>query len=232
MADISIVLLPGMDGTGLLFGPLLRNLGGDVKAVAVSYPPTTPLSYEELLPLVRSVLPREAPYVLLGESFSGPLAVMLAAERPPNLKALLLAATFIRNPIRWIPGRAGALATPAIFRLSKPFVLAKALMSGHGSRNLMALINEAHSRVAPAVMAARARAILSVNVEAELKAVRAPIFLLRGASDMVVPRTISQEIEKARPNVRSFQIPGPHLVLQANPDQSASVIRQIVEMVK
>ena len=105
-------------------------------------------------------------------------------------------------------------------------------MSGHGSRKLVALINRAHSRVAPAVMAARARAILSVNVEAELKAVRAPIFLLRGANDMVVPRTVSREIEKARPDVRSFQIPGPHLVLQVNPAQSASVIRRIVEMVK
>ena len=118
MAEIVIVLLPGMDGTGLLFGPLAEAIGGGLQTVTVSYPPDIPLSYRELLPLVRSALPREAPYLLIGESFSGPLALMLAAEGPPNLKALLLVSTFIRNPIRWIPKRAGALASPAVFRLS------------------------------------------------------------------------------------------------------------------
>ncbi len=221
-----------MDGTGLLFGPLIEALGGRIKTEVTAYPSASPLSYEELLPTVAAALPREAPYILLGESFSGPLAIMAASSNPPNLKALILVATFIRNPVRWLPRCAAALAKPPIFRLSKPFVVAKSVLAGYGSNGVTGLVSKAHSKVTPAVMAARAKAILSVDVEEELKSVKAPLFLLRGASDKVVPRSASREIERARPDIRSFAIPGPHLVLQAAPSQSASVICQIVDVVK
>ena len=77
----SLVLLPGLDGTGLLFQPLVECLPDAIEPVVVSYPPDQKLGYEELLPLVLERLPA-APFVLLGESFSGPLAVMAAATAP------------------------------------------------------------------------------------------------------------------------------------------------------
>lgn len=43
-----LVLLPGMDGTGQLFSPLVSALGPDVETIIVRYPCDIPLSYEEL----------------------------------------------------------------------------------------------------------------------------------------------------------------------------------------
>jgi pimeloyl-ACP methyl ester carboxylesterase len=48
------------------------------------------LRYDELLPLVLEHLPTDRPFVVLGESFSGPLAIRIAAVRPPCLRALVL----------------------------------------------------------------------------------------------------------------------------------------------
>ena len=79
-----LLLLPGMDGTGRLFGPLAKALAPTIKPVAVSYPTDQPLGYNELLALIETSLPSD-PFVVVGESFSGPLALMLAARRPPNL---------------------------------------------------------------------------------------------------------------------------------------------------
>src|SRR5579863_3225723 len=100
---VKLILMPGMDGTGELFAPLLRALGTSVETSVVRYPPDEPLGYAELLPRVRAELPQSGPFVLLGESFSGPLAIMLAGEAPAGLRGVMLSASFATNPVRWFP---------------------------------------------------------------------------------------------------------------------------------
>jgi hypothetical protein len=53
----ALVLLPGLDGTGLLFQPLVEALSKDIEPIVVSYPDDIPLGYGELLPLVDGALP-------------------------------------------------------------------------------------------------------------------------------------------------------------------------------
>src|ERR1700722_12941492 len=94
----TLILLPGLDGTGKLFAEFLKALDLGVSASVVSYPPEVPLGYHELEPIVRAALPAHDPFVLLGESFSGPLAIRIAADPPPALKGLILCVTFASNP--------------------------------------------------------------------------------------------------------------------------------------
>jgi pimeloyl-ACP methyl ester carboxylesterase len=65
----------------------------------VSYPTEQYLTYKELVSLVQSVLPPKEPFVLLGESFSGPLSIKAAALSPPNLRAIILWTSFVSNPV-------------------------------------------------------------------------------------------------------------------------------------
>jgi pimeloyl-[acyl-carrier protein] methyl ester esterase len=75
-----LVLLPGLDGTGKLFAAFVRALGAGVESRVVGYSPDEPLGYEELELKVRAQLPLDRSYVLLGESFSGPIAMRIAAR--------------------------------------------------------------------------------------------------------------------------------------------------------
>jgi pimeloyl-ACP methyl ester carboxylesterase len=93
-----LVLLPGLDGTGKLFVEFLNALDLGESANIVPYPANIPLGYDELEPLVRAALPTRGRYVLLGESFSGPLAIRIAARPPPAIIGLILCATFSSNP--------------------------------------------------------------------------------------------------------------------------------------
>ena len=77
-----LLLLPGMDGTGLLFEPLVKALPPSLTARVVAYPPDQLLGYNELLQLVQKSAEEGGDFVVVGESFSGPLALMLAARRP------------------------------------------------------------------------------------------------------------------------------------------------------
>lgn len=85
----TLVLLPGLDGTGELFDPLVRELGPDLSIRVVRYPQDPGLGYKELLQFARDALPPTEPLVLLGESFSGPIAIQLSAERPDQVRGLI-----------------------------------------------------------------------------------------------------------------------------------------------
>src|SRR5450755_3555099 len=93
-----LVLLPGLDGTGKLFAEFVQVLSPKVECVVVAYPKDQPMGYGELEGLVVSALPNNRPFVLLGESFSGPLAIRIAARAPKGLVGLILSVTFAKNP--------------------------------------------------------------------------------------------------------------------------------------
>jgi len=94
MSIRTLVLLPGMDGGDKLFGPLRTAAPPGVDTIAIGYPPGPRNDYGDLLPAVRAQLPADRPFFLLGWSFSGPLVLLAAAERPPGLRGVILAATF------------------------------------------------------------------------------------------------------------------------------------------
>jgi len=81
----TLILLPGLDGTGKLFSGFVRALGADIDAQIVSYPVDQPLGYAELETLVRATLPADRRFVVLGESFSGPIAIQIGANPPAGL---------------------------------------------------------------------------------------------------------------------------------------------------
>src|SRR2546421_9918195 len=93
----TLVLLPGLDGTGDLFAPLLAALRPDVPTAVVRYP-DEPLDSAACEVIARAALPQNRPYVVLGESFSGPIAVAIAARAPPGLLGCILCASFVTSP--------------------------------------------------------------------------------------------------------------------------------------
>lgn len=112
----TLLLLPGLDGTGRLFGPLLRELSAGWHPVVVSYPMDANADYEVLTQLALRAVPADGPLVLLGESFSGPVAIKLAVALGARVQALILCCSFARNPrpglrrlarfIDWLPAPA------------------------------------------------------------------------------------------------------------------------------
>lgn len=97
-----IILLPGMDGTGILFRPfvqeLRKGLPEEVSVQVLSYPADQVLSYGQLIEDVARRLPAQEEIILLAESFSGPIAYALASRQPNRIRALIFVVTFLRPP--------------------------------------------------------------------------------------------------------------------------------------
>jgi pimeloyl-[acyl-carrier protein] methyl ester esterase len=224
MEQVELILMPGMDGTGVLFEPLTRALPPTLRPNVLSYPADRVLTYDQLVPLVQKALPSSRPFFLLGESFSGPLALMVAAQAPPGLRGVILCASFVRSPVWWAPHGLRHAVRASAFRFFPQFAQLKALLGGYATPDLARLFKQAHSSVTPSVLAARVRAILAVNVVAQLKACPVFILYLRGQRDRVVPKRSLQLILREHPSVQVVSLPAPHLVLQAQPEAAAQAI--------
>src|SRR5512138_710960 len=123
------ILLPGFDGSGQLFAPLLAEERLPFEPHVVALPADLPRGYEELVAWLEPRLPTE-PFGLLAESFSGPLAIRLAARHAERVTHLVLAATFLRSPLRsWLAPFA-ALARPALFSRPPPAIGIRTLLAG------------------------------------------------------------------------------------------------------
>jgi pimeloyl-ACP methyl ester carboxylesterase len=221
-----LLLLPGMDGTGQLFKPLLRVLPPSLPAVVVSYPPDRPCGYADLLPLVEAAVPAGEEFIVLGESFSGPLALLLAARRPSGLRGVILCASFAHSPLprfaRWFRG----LIRPLWFRATPTSLVGRVLLGRYRTPSLMHMVQQTLAVVTPAVLAARVRAILSVDVGREIQACPVPLLYLSATEDRLVsPRSLAR-IRRLYPAVEQVTLAGPHLLLQAAPEQAASAIQR------
>jgi pimeloyl-[acyl-carrier protein] methyl ester esterase len=227
---LTLVLLPGLDGTGDLFDPLVEAFHGKVKVQVVRYPKDVALGYEELQDFVRKLLPVDEPYVLLGESFSGPIAIALAAESPSALKGLVLCCTFARNPHPSLSG-VTALLPLVPFRTIPSAALSQLLLGKFSSPTLRRAIAAAVGQVSSDVLRARVRAVLAVDASAALARVGVPCIYLRATQDRLVPKSAAAHIKVLLPSVAVVQIEAPHCLLQANPKEASMVVSKFMREV-
>jgi len=218
------VLLPGLDGTGLLFQPLVAALPDWIEPVVIRYPGDRHLSYQELFPLVIDALPRSRPFIILGESFSGPLSAMVAAQRPQGLIGLILCATFVTPPWQLVSPLIHTFSRPPFSNLYLPLKRLKAKFGGYSTPQFRKIWDEMDTLVQSDVMASRVRMVFRVDARQSLRASNVPIIYLKGTSDLVVPGWNARAIQQIVPAVRVVCIDAPHMVLQRKPAEAASAI--------
>ena len=102
-----VVLLPGLDGTGDLFTELVAHAPASFETQVISYPLAEPARYEEHARQVVRAVDSTSPFIILAESYSGPVAVSVAQHHPKGLRGLVLCNTFIAHPawsaLRFLP---------------------------------------------------------------------------------------------------------------------------------
>lgn len=212
-----------MDGTGTLFESFISALGEEFSVQVVRYPTVGTLGYKELEDHARRSLPSSGKFVILGESFSGPIAVSIAASRPVGLVGLIHCATFIRNP-RPLFGPLRHFASAMPIKLAPLWILSSALLGSFSNQRLRSVLAEAMSQVSSETLRSRLRAVLSVDVSAKLKAIDVPLLYLLAQHDQVVPVSAFEQIKQVLPAIQVAPINAPHFLLQTAPNEAASAV--------
>jgi pimeloyl-ACP methyl ester carboxylesterase len=216
-----------MDGTGILFEPFVAALGDEFDIKVVSYPPNEALGYPELELVARASLPASNPYVIVGESFSGPIAISIAASGASNLIALVLCCTFVRNP-RPTLSAALPLVNLLPVALAPVAALSHLLLGRFSTATLRSALVQSLKKVSPSALRARLKEVLLVNVSDKLSTVQVPVLYLRAAQDRLVPSSASRLVSALNPDTEIIELQAPHFLLQAVPAEAARVVQAFV----
>ena len=224
-----MIILPGMDGSGELLLEFMQALPGPLRKAISTYVPDVVLSYEQLTTMVRSLCEDSPPFALMAESFSTPLAIRIAAERPANLRGLILCAGFASSPAQGIKRRLASALAPLLMRVPLTERSIRSRLVGQDTpAALVSTVREMIASVKPAVLSARLREVLACDVRADLRRIAVPMLYLRARHDRLVrPRCLS-EIRRIRPEIRAVTVDGPHLLLQREPQKTAQIVADFV----
>lgn len=226
-----LVLLPGMDGTGQLFQRFEVALRARtaIATQVIAYP-AAPLAYAALEASVRERLPQDRPFIVLAESFSGPLGAALRADPPAGMRALILCCSFVRNPrpvlapLRHLLGLVPFGAMPGI-------ALRQTLLAPFATPTLQAELAGALAYVPPEVLRQRLRAVIETDATLPFMRGGLPVLYLRARHDRLVPPANALQILRLAPGAQLIDIAAPHMLLQAAPEAAAVAVAAFADKV-
>jgi pimeloyl-[acyl-carrier protein] methyl ester esterase len=219
-----LLLLPGLDGTGKLFTRFVEYLPANITPRVVTLPMDRPRGYADLVASMRQRLPVRQRFALLAESFSGPIALHLAAERPDGLVGVTLVASFHRRPVAGLLAALRPLASLAFKRPPPGWAIRHFLAGSDAPAELVAEIRSAVAEVPREVMATRVHDALRVDATGALAACPVPLLYLSGSHDRLVRRALVREMSERHPALEHRELAAPHLVLQRQPREAAKLV--------
>ena len=172
--------------------------------------------YSELCNQFTDVVQSSVQCILVGESFSGPLAILLAHRHPYVVRHLVQVATFATSPI---PHLAALVPWVSVFRLSLPAFVARRFLVGPDN-DLVARLQNAVRVHRPRTLAHRLHLLSKLDVTSELQKLSRPITYIRPTHDTLVSNRHMKTMSQLNERLTIRQIDGPHLILQAQPRQA------------
>lgn len=219
-----------MDGTGKLFNAFIDVFNNPDDVSVISYPMDRYLPYGELVDYVVSQLPKDKPLIIVGESYSGPVALHLATKKELTICGLILVATFAHYPISIFKIAAKLLPLSLLFRLPVPnFIIRHYCFADASNTSLNAMLRVSIKMNQPNVLAKRVHEATNVDVTHLLADIKVPCLVITASDDRLVPKRATEYIKKHLPDVQSASIPGPHFILQTQPMVCFEVIQKWVE---
>lgn len=201
-----------------------------VRTRVVRYPLDGGFDYATCMELARAALPTDEPFVVLGESFSGPIAIELAAQSPPGLVGIILCASFACNPrprlsfirplLPYMPLHGSRLAAA----FSRFLVLGRWITPAVRDLHLKIL-----QRVPATTLQARILAVADCDAREALERVRLPILCLAARHDRLIPPSATRVIQKHSATARVVVLDAPHCLLQCVPDEAVRQIREFMQ---
>lgn len=209
------MILPGLDGTGLLTEEFAA---GDWKGRAVQVMPIPKegaQDYPSLAKKIAADLP-PGPLILLGESFSSPLALLIAAQERHRVTALILAGGFCSSPVS--PALSLIPVRPLFLIRPPATILRKFLAGPDAPKSLIQRLGKAIRSVSSGTLTERVRVILALREKDCPAPEGMPTLLLQARQDAMIPWETQSRLERHFVEPTVVWIDSPHLLLATRPE--------------
>lgn len=223
------IFLPGLDGTGILFDEVVKQLPDGVDALVVHYPKDVASSASEFVQLVDAALPAEGRYAIIAESFSGPLALRVISSHRGRPVALVLCSSFGRSPIPRAACALMSLIAPAALHCRLPGWLIRRYLVGEGRDSLIPQFRNALAALSGKALASRFKALGEFTDALVPQKLAIPILYVRATEDRLVHNRDLAWLQARYTGLTVREVQSPHFVLQCQPK---AVVDQIVNFLQ
>ncbi|MFS1525512.1 alpha/beta fold hydrolase [Microbulbifer sp. 2304DJ12-6] len=218
---MKILLLPGLDGTGLLFRHLIEALPESLDLEAISFFDFPQSSYLEQAQRLAELF-SDRQIFLVAESYSGRIAYELCSLMSGKIKGVVLIASFISPP-----SKVSRLAVPLCRYGIKPTRLNQWLanmvgFNGYGSRRQVHETFFALAKTQGEGLQERARNIAQLDIPIIKHTV--PTTYIRPSRDHLVNRGAVNIIDALYCDLEIITLPGGHFIAQSKPAECARII--------
>jgi pimeloyl-ACP methyl ester carboxylesterase len=221
----TLVLLPGLDGTGLLFKPLLEHLSTNFRTHVINYPTNIDLTPIQLANEVLKQVVFNKDTVLLAESFSGLVALELL-KKNIALSHIIFCASFFSAP------RPLLLKSTQVISLSHFFnwKIPKNLLVLSGLNQVtIELLHQAQNMVSGDILAKRLNYIANTQQADTTYKWSIPCTYLQADEDWAVPQSNAHIIKDYFVDFHLHKLgPSGHFLLQTQPKLCAVIIHKIM----
>lgn len=220
-APLRLVLLPGLNGDGELFAPLLAELPASLHPLILPLPGTGAQDHASLARALRPQLEAlDGPFMVLGESFSGALAHRLCNELDHAPLGLILASSFLQRPRTLLPP--AALLGSLRGLLLEPWLIKAFCLGAGAAPELVALVGRQVAQLPTALLNARLEVLRSMRPP-QLK-LALPTLQLAARQDRLVSGAASRGTAHYCSDLQRIELDGPHFLLQREPRACAQAI--------
>ena len=219
-----LALLPGLGGTGRLFAPLLNRLPPSLDPLVIRYPTADANSLDRHIEVAAQALSSDGPWLLLAESFSGPIAARLATGRSDlNIAGVIFCASFLSSPRPYALALLKHAPLGRLFGIRPPdWFIRAACMGGRADPDLIAELRLALATTGSEALAHRLR--LLAGLPPFEQPISQPCLYIRPRQDRLVPRRCVAEVQRLCRRLRVATLEGPHFILQTEPEACAGLI--------
>jgi pimeloyl-[acyl-carrier protein] methyl ester esterase len=180
--------------------------------------------------VIEASLPQKEPYILLAESFSGPLALRALGAIRDAPVALILCASFGRSPVSKAASLVLQLCAEAgLPRLPIPTWLIRRYLLGDAPESVIQSFRRALTQLSNPALASRFKVLAEYNADFVPTKLALPILYIQAGQDRLVHKRELVWLQDRFPHIDVGEVDSPHFVLQARPHQSLQLILKFLQ---
>jgi len=224
---VKVLLIPGMDGTGKLFSPLLDELPSSVDIQVICLNDLIPQNPIEQALEIASLIGSEE-VIILSESYSGYIAYHLSLLPNLNIKHVIFAASFLENPT-WLSSLNKILPLNLVRSgLIPDIVLSSILYAQGNNKKLVNLFNSSLKLVNNSTLRHRLKVI--ANLARPSESLSVPCTYVQANNDYLVSNKSVDTFKELCININVVRASGGHFIVQSNPHYFSKLIQGVIAL--
>lgn len=234
-----ILLLPGADGTGVLFEPFLKVVTSSLESEGISLSiELVNLNHDKFgNPLAQNLAFQAArieneyvtqPIMIIAESYSGLLAYELLSRERLNIAQVIFVASFLNAPsnLATIAAKFNPAWLKAVMQVTPSPVWGRVLFGRWQTPQLRALFRQALAQTPNDLLQQRLAIIASAQIPN--KTIDVPCLYLQARQDSLVSANNIEIFRQVFSNFASITVDGTHFLLQTNPEAVWEALRESI----